>query len=83
MKPIYVSDSKRFKKELKEEFDKPNSNSSLTAKLEPNEDLKTIIAAGPFMANGSILTGQLELLIDVVKAKNAHILILVIDLLME
>ena len=64
--------------EFKEEFDKPNSNSSLTVKLEPNEDLKTIIAAGPFMANGSILTSQLELLVDIVKAKNAHVLILVI-----
>ena len=54
-----------------------NFNNSVTIKLEPNEDLIAIVASGPYMANNSIQSDSLELLIDMVKAKNAHVLILV------
>lgn len=73
-----MSDSlNNIKKEFKVETDAANSNDSISIQLAPDEDLVTIVAAGPYMSNGSILIDQLELLIDVVKAKNAHVLILV------
>lgn len=75
IEPSFVLDSnKKIKKEFKEEA--CNSNSSIKVKLAPTEDLVTIVAAGPYMTNGTILTDSLELLIDMVKAKNAHVLIL-------
>ncbi len=49
----------------------------MSVKLATDEDLITIVASGPYMTNGTIQTDQLELLVDVVKAKNAHVLILV------
>lgn len=77
IEPSFVSDSlNNIKKEFKVETDAANSNDSISIQLAPDEDLVTIVAAGPYMSNGSILIDQLELLIDVVKAKNAHVLIL-------
>lgn len=49
----------------------------MTIKLGPDEDLVAIVASGPYMTSNSIQSDSLELLIDMVKAKNAHVLILV------
>ena len=66
-----------MKQELKEEFDSANTKNSIKIKLKPDEDLTVISASGPYMSNNTILANHLELLVDVVKAKNAHVLILV------
>lgn len=49
----------------------------MTVKLGADEDLVAIVASGPYMTNNSVQSDSLELLIDMVKAKNAHVLILV------
>jgi hypothetical protein len=54
-----------------------NRDSGISIKLEQNEDLSIVVAAGPYMANGSTNTTNLNLLTEAVKAKNAHLLILV------
>jgi len=74
IQPCFVSETeKRIKKEIREE----SEPGSVSVKLATDEDLITIVASGPYMTNGTIQTDQLELLVDVVKAKNAHVLILV------
>jgi len=74
LQPSFVSDTcKKIKNECKEKLD----TDCISVKIGPDEDLITIVASGPYMTNGTIQTDQLELLIDVVKAKNAHVLILV------
>lgn len=70
IEPSFVANT--IKNEIKDESD----SSSISVKLGPGEDLVTIVASGPYMKNGTIEIDQLELLIDVVKAKNAHVLIL-------
>ncbi len=54
-----------------------NKDSGISIRLEPNEDLSIVVAAGPYMAHGSTNTTNLNLLIEAVRAKNAHLLILV------
>ena len=71
IKPCFISET------LKNKENKIETSYPITVKLGANEDLITIAASGPYMKNGSIQTDQLELLIDMVKAKNAHVLILV------
>lgn len=49
---------------------------SIQIKLEPNENLTIMAAAGPYMTHGGVLMTNLNLLIDMAKAKNVHALIL-------
>lgn len=70
IEPAFVSNTT---KKTKEESD---TNNSVTVKLGPDEDLVAIVASGPYMTSNSIQSDSLELLIDMVKAKNAHALIL-------
>lgn len=70
IEPAFVSNNT---KKAKEESD---TNNSVTIKLGPDEDLVAIVASGPYMTSNSIQSDSLELLIDMVKAKNAHVLIL-------
>lgn len=83
MKPIYVAASQNTKKTIKnEELDvnwtNNNKDNAINVKLEPNEDLTCIVASGPFMMTNSISMNTLYQMIDLVKTKNAHILILVL-----
>lgn len=58
----------------------PSTNSTIhtiQVKLEPSENLTVMAAAGPFMTHGGVQVTNLNLLIDMAKAKNVHALILV------
>jgi hypothetical protein len=47
-------------------------------KPDTNDDVHVIVASGPYMPTGSTQTPMLTQLIEVVKAKNAQVLVLVI-----
>ena len=55
-----------------------SSSSSIQIKLRADEELTLMVAAGPYMTHGSLIATNLNLLIDMAKAKNVHALILVI-----
>lgn len=82
IEPKFVSENDgNFNAYIKEEPDSLNihdlkNNSGISVRLEKNENLIIMAAAGPYMTNGSIDTKNLTLLTDVAKAKNAHLLIL-------
>jgi len=69
-------------KSIKEEMDTSRSvyrhDQSIHIGLRPNEDLMAIVAAGPYIQNGSLAANSLDLLCDLAKAKNCHLLILVL-----
>jgi hypothetical protein len=76
--PIYKSVIKEEPMNIYDIRSEMNRDSGISINLEPNEDLSIVVAAGPYMAHGSTNTTNLNLLIEAVKAKNAHLLILVI-----
>jgi hypothetical protein len=55
-----------------------STNGSINVKLGADEELSIIAAAGPYMSNGTILTDNINSLLDKVIEKKAHVLILVI-----
>ena len=50
---------------------------AIHVKLDANEDLTMLVASGPYMTHGGLLTTNLNLLVDIAKARNIHVLILV------
>lgn len=48
--------------------------------VENTKELTIIAASGPYIMNGSLSTESLNNLVEVVKAKNANVLILVIKI---
>jgi len=54
-----------------------SQNYSINIKLETNENLTVMAAAGPYMTHGGLQLTNLNLLVDMAKAKNVHALILV------
>jgi hypothetical protein len=53
------------------------TSSSINVKLASDEELSIIVAAGPYMSNGTVLTNNINNLLDKVIEKKAHVLILV------
>lgn len=49
----------------------------ITVNVEPGEDLNVFVVAGPFMQSGATATPALTKVIESVKAKNPHVLIVV------
>ena len=84
-KPPFVSDQKKqIKKETPTDLAEPiqlnystPTDYSININLgDDNKDLNILVASGPYMMNGSILFSTLINLINVAKAKKAHLLIL-------
>ncbi|CAF0800297.1 unnamed protein product [Brachionus calyciflorus] len=81
LEPHYVKENLDIKKEIKKEFNDNRDNcskedNSIDVRLEINEDLICIVAAGPFMMTGSTETNVISQLANAVKENKAHVLIL-------
>jgi hypothetical protein len=68
---------KSFKKEAFDIRDTYVRDNSISVKPDANGDLHVIVASGPYMQTGSTQTPALASLLEVVKSKNAQVLILV------
>lgn len=75
VEPSFVSECQRkIKKEA--EMESYTTSSSINVKLASDEELSIIVAAGPYMSNGTVLTNNINNLLDKVIEKKAHVLIL-------